>query len=494
MKTNDLLNQLADDISDSYDVIKAGGGAMPSDRITWNLANAIRSVPGPTPPVPPSDNPYGKVGYYPWSQARDISGDMVEIGDIDENKLDEFLDTYPYDGGMSEFMYEQDWDSEDPESNYVWLWNWEEGELKIQPEDFASTTGIQATLEEGTDWACIRIETMYEVDTEADLLYAEFTSEEELQNAGWGGGQDLDEYVITVGNARVYNQAIKSFEFGSEVGDFPDDFLYTAHRLDTIDTSRVMITSVGRNFLCQCSRFNSPIDLSYCTSIGVSCLQGCSYFNQPLDLSNVTNLGAGLLYNCPSFNSRITLNPSMTSLPAQFLYYCRNFNQPLDVSNVTSFGMYFLANCSSFNQPLDTSRATTIHRNFLDNCTSFNQPLTLTSLTTIGPYFLLNCTSFNQNITIPATVTQTIDDNYNRWSYFMQSCNNMASTITWNSTTIPKETSSTDIYSLAVYSSSSTPPTYPIYQTGVTIVGDGASRLKRVWPNMTNPSQWRNLK
>lgn len=492
MKTNDLLNQLADDISDSYDVIEAGGGAMPSDRITWNLANAIRSVPGPTPPVPPvGDNPYGKVGYYPWTSTRDISGDMVEIGDVDNDKLDEFLATYPSMDGMSEFMYQQDWESEDPESNYVWWWYWQEGELKIQPEDFASTTGIQATVEEGTDWAYIRVEITYQVDTEADLLYAEFSSEQNLQNAGWSQDDVGAGYVITVGNAQVYILAIKSYEFGSVATDFPNYFLSGARNMDIVDTSHLTITSVGSHFLYFCELFNAPLNLSRCTTIGDMFLYYCISFNQPLDLSSCTTIGGSFLGSCNSFNQPLDLS-HCTTIDGGFLSGCVSFNSALTLgSSITTIPGSFMYGCTVFNQPLDVSRITSIGIQFLYDCRAFNQPLPLNSLAKLGSYFLTNCLSFNQPITIPASATEMIKL-WDSQLHFMEGCRNMTSTITWNSTALPLETSDKDRSSLAIYSRST--PSYPIYQTGVTVTGSGATRLKQIWPNENNASgYWRKL-
>ena len=470
------ISKLSEDLTEAYAAVVDKGGTAPQDASLANLAAAIETVPGPEPPTPPvGDNPYGKVGYYPWTSTRDISGDMVEIGNVDEDKLDEFLDTYPSMDGMSEFMYQQDWESEDPESNYVWLWYWQEGELKIQPEDFASTTGIQATLEEGTDWAYIRIETMYEVDTEAELLYAEFSSEQNLRNAGWMQDDMGTGYVVKVGNTKVYNQAIKSYEFGSEVGSFPDYFLYGSHSLDTVDASNATITSIGALFLGDCYLFDSPLDLSHCTTIGYCFLQSCGYFNQPLDLSSCETIGYAFLSDCVSFDQPLDVS-NVTNLGDSFLAGCQAFNSRLTLdSSMTTMPSSFLSGCSSFNQPIDTSRMTVISTGFLSGCTSFNQPLSLASLTKLGGFFLYECHSFNQDITVPATAVEMVDLYGDRWLRFMMDCRSMTSTVTWNSTVLPIKS---DNGSLATTSSTS-----PVYQTGVRVVGDGATRAKSLWPN-----------
>lgn len=450
MRTNELLNELEQNTIDSFTQVERAGGTVPQETTLKNLPEAIGTIPQPMPDVPL----YGKVGYYPWAQTREISGDMVEIGDVDENKLDEFLDTYPPMDDMTEFMYEQDWESEDPESNYVWRYSWEEGELKIQPEDFASTTGINATVEEGADWAVVMIEKSYTVDTAADLLYAEFESEQAFVDAGWpveGGGGNKDQYVLTVGEAQVYNEAIKSYVFGSEVSEFPDNFLYNTGMLDAVDATGATITRVGKNFLYS-SHFNSPIDMSHCVSIGNNFLCNCRNFNQPLDVSSAT-IGENFMWHCDVFNSQLTLPPDMTETPNTFMCYCGAYNQPLALpstltkigdrflngcsvfnqpltipSGVTTIGFSFLTECRQFNQPLTVPNGVaTIGINFLSPCSSFNQPLTLpSSMDSIGSYFMGGCTSFNQDLTMPSGIKLATG----RYSWTLYGLDSMVSTIT----------------------------------------------------------------
>lgn len=362
MKTNDLLNQLSQNISDSYDIIETGGGAMPSDRVTCNLPDAIGTIPQPMPDVPL----YGKVGYYPWSQARDISGDMVEIQSVDDAKLDEFLNTYPSGGGMSEFMYEQDWESEAPESNYVWRYFWQEGELKIQPEDFASTTGIQATLEEGTDWASINVQITKTVHTDQEPLVAYVASAEEFEAIG-GSDKGTGEYVLSIGGKQVYNKAIIGFVVGSDITELPDNFLYQCSELTTIDMSEATILTIGPGAMYGCSKLNSPMDLSHCTTIGNEVLVACTTFNQPIDLSSCTSIGNYFLSSCTAFNSPVKIGAAR-------------------------IGDNFMASDTAFNSPLDISKTISIGTRFLTGCTYFSQAITFPmSLTSVGVYCMFNC-------------------------------------------------------------------------------------------------------
>ena len=450
MKTNDLLNQLSQNISDSYDIIETGGGTMPLDRVTWNLPDAIRTIPEPIPDVPL----YGKVEYYPWSQARNVSGDMVEIGDVDEDKLEEFLATYPPMDDMTEFMYEQDWESEDPESNYVWRYFWEEGELKIQPEDFTSTTGIQATLEEGADWASITIEKSYIVDTSAELLTAEFSSLQQFQDFNGGSESDiLYYYVKTVGDSEVLNQSVYSIVIGREITSIPNYFITYDENLAEFDLSGAVVTSIGKGFLYSCHKFNRPLALDNVETIGSEFLSSCQAFNQPIDVT------------------------AFSEIPGQFLNYCSSFNQPLDFSNVTTIGNDVLYACSAFNQPLDLRKVTTIGISFLGTSSSFNSPIQLQALQSVGEYFLYSCSSFNQPITVPSTLNSM-------GTHFMDSCDSMTSAITCNcpGTVVP-----INDYTLSTFSTSA-----PIYSTGATLTGQYASAWKSRLPDR-NTEPYRKL-
>lgn len=518
MKIDQILDRIDEGIEDAYSVVEEKGGT-PGQGLS-GLASAIGTIPQPMPDVPL----YGKVGYYPWSQAWDISGDMVEIGDVDENKLDEFLDTYPSDG-MSEFRYEQDWESEDPESNYVWWWNWQEGELKIQPEDFASTTGINATVEEGADMASIMIEKSYTVDTSAELLTTEFSSLQQFQDfSGWSESHGTPSYYVrTVGDSQVLNDSVYSIVVGREITSIPNYFIAYDENLAEFDLSGAVVTSIGKGFLYNCQNFNNPLALDNVETIGSAFLHGCRMFNQELNIPACESIGDAFLYSCQAFNQPIDVTAfseiprqflsycssfnqpinltGKTTLPEYFLYYCQQFNQPLDTSsvttiedsalryitafnypldfsNVTTIGSEVLYACSAFNQPLDLRKVTTIGASFLGTSSSFNSPIQLQALQSVGVYFLYSCSSFNQPITVPATLNRM-------GTYFMHRCDSMTSAITCNcpGTVVP-----IDDYTLSTFSTSA-----PIYSTGATLTGPYASAWKSKLPDR-NSSPYRKLK
>lgn len=451
MKTNDLLNELNQNISDAYDVIEAGGGAMPTDRITWNLANAIRTIPEPVPPippVPPTDILYGKVGTYPWSEDAFWSGDNVEVNSVNQETLNAFLAEYPND--YPEFMYEMDWESETPEENYVWWYYWEGGELKIQPEDFTATTGIDCTVEEGADWASLYYERDIVVDTEGEITYREYASLEEFNTT-------QGEY-LTIDGDSVYKNAVYSIETGSEITALPDYFASDMQNLAHIDLTHSPIDTIGaycieglakfneplvippritaipNYFMYSLSSFNQTVTVPYgvttigdyflgynrslnstvtlprgVQTIGNSFMASCQTFNQPIEIPyTVTSIGAGLLYGCSVFNQPVTLPQGLTSLGGSFLAYCYEFNQPVTIPDgVTKINDRFLSQDKKFNSSVSLPKnADSIGSWFMDYCSEFNQPIRLPKkVKAIGNYFMQYCIAFNSNITMPEELT-----------------------------------------------------------------------------------------
>lgn len=485
-----------------------------------SMADAIRSKTGGTglltpsemvetveefpiePPTPVYDIPYGRIGYRPWTSERSLSGEMVDINSVDDTKLDQFLTQNPSgEPDMAAFTYEMDWESETPEENFVWQWYSSSGEVKIQPEDFTATTGIDCTLEEGTEYAEIRVEITYTVDTGEPLIYADFTSLEQFN--AFANVAQSDEFTRIVGTDNIYNKAVEECILGGYITDIPNYFLYSCSEVVVFDTSRTQIQSIGSFFMSNCEKFNQPLDLSHCTSIAMNFMNGCDAFNQPLDISNVDPTQGELnpmtyfLSRCTSFNSTLTL-PTLTEAPTGFLSECASFNKPLDFSQCTEIGSQVLARCRSFNQPLDiskctkiseqfmlgcydfnqplnTSKVTSFGERFLATCSSFNQPISLASAQEIGVQFLSNCTAFNQDITVPAVTFKTTG---NGESFFMYNCNSMTSTVTWESTTFPVK----EDYNSFVTDKANA----PCYTTGIKVTGAGATNLKSVWPNMSN--------
>lgn len=465
------ISKLSEDLTEAYAAVVDKGGTAPQDASLANLAAAIETVPGPEPPTPPTppvgDIPYGKVGYYPWTSEWWASGDMCEVESINQAKLTAFFEEHPPMDAWIDLDYEPEYDEEwQPVGPGKWRY-WASGEdMQFTTEELKTQMGITVTLEDELEWAMLMIEKSYNVDTTANLLYAEFGSEQALLDAGWPNdeiGGDFEHYVLTVGNAQVYNQAIKSYVFGSEVSEFPDYFLAYSYLMDTVDASGATITSVGGQFLGY-SKFNSPIDMSHCTSIGRGFLLGNFEFNQPLDVSSATEMGGNFLMDCQKFNSALTLNPDLTGALDNFLYECYSFNQPLDIpTGITSIGS-----------------------NFLYRCSAFNQPLTIPSgVTSIASYFMYYCRSFNQDLTIPENTVFL----YSGGSYQLYGLEQMTSTVTLSTFTISKLGNNPESF-LSVGSSSA-----PAYTQGikVKIPSESASTFRSKVPDRTLSSPYRKL-
>lgn len=246
-----------------------------------------------------------------------------------------------------------------------------------------------------------------------------------------------------------------------------------------------LTSDLASGFLYGCTGFNSTITIpSSVIGIGDFFLQGCSTFNQPLVLpSGVRGIGMSFLSQCEAFNQPLTIPNSVTQIRSSFLYKCYSFNQPLTIPNgVTTIDQNFLESCIKFNSSLTLpAYMTTFNISFMNGCGDFNQPLTIpSSVVTIGRSFLANCIKFAQPLTIPASVTTV-------YGGLLSSAYQFTGPLTVPLGPEYKDDSST----LAVTSDRRD---RPIYATGVTINGEGASEFKTVYPNGYHNPYYRNLK
>lgn len=370
MRTNELLNELEQNTIDSFTQVERAGGTIPQETTLKNLPEAIRSIPEPIPDIPL----YGRVGHYPYNMEYSPSGEGVEIISMDQAKFTQFIEVNPpMDPGHIEFQFYCDYDpstGEPDPSTGIWEYWGDSGEsLEISQGEFASTTGITCAPTEG--WGYLMVEQDAVPDTTAPLLTSEFTSAEQFAAFDTISGSGM------VGEDTVYRSCIKSVVVGSEITAIPNNFMYGANLLDTVDMSGAPVTTIGYSFLWACEAFNQPLDLSRVTSIGSSFLYECHAFNQPLDLSSAQTIGSIFLHNCKSFNSNIALG-NISQIPVDFLSGCESFNKPITIpSSATSIGYSFLAECVSFNQDL-TIPATiaSVGTDFMKYCNSMTKTIT----------------------------------------------------------------------------------------------------------------------
>lgn len=381
MKTNDLLNELNQNVSDAYDVIEAGGGVVPSDRITWNLANAIRTIPQAHYPE------YGRVAYYPTRIGYKASGEEVTVNSINETKLSEFFELYPpEDMNYIEFMFEPEWDPETGEpipGTGSWRYYWEEGDLEIAQDDFASTTGIDCTIISEDGYVQIMVQQAPVPDTEADLLYATFASAQQF--AAYRPSRDS--YTGTIGEATVQANCIKEVQVGTEITSLPDFFMGYTDNLDTLDMSQAHITTVG-NYFMSWSGASVPVSLPECTTIGPGFLENASNFNQTVSLPRVTAIPNAFMRGCVSFNQPFSL-AGVTSIGVQFLYGNKAFNQNITIpTTLTKLGERFLQDCDSMTGTVTIEAPKTIINDPVNNFATQNSNAACytTGITFTGTY------------------------------------------------------------------------------------------------------------
>lgn len=356
MKTNDLLNELNQNVSDAYDVIEAGGGAMPSDRITWNLANAIRTLPDI------SGNKYGKVGYYPTTEGYEFraEGEGLQIGNVDETKFAQFLqENPPGDPNWIDFSYEQDYDPEtgEPTGEYVWRYGGEATELSIPAEGFTATTGIEVTIAEDTDWGEIMVQREVVVHTDAPLLYGKFSSQEEFNSfAGW-------QESATINGKTVVKKAVASIETGSMIATIPKQFVTSYFtNLTHIDLSNSPITTMEDDCIQQLPNYDEEFVIpSGVTVLPKNFLYNCSKFNHPVIFpEGLTTINQNAMCSLTSFNQNVTLPSTLKTITAPFMQYCNNMTSTIDFGKLKPSGVTISSPNNVFSTNSNTSKTYTV--------------------------------------------------------------------------------------------------------------------------------------
>jgi len=248
------------------------------------------------------------------------------------------------------------------------------------------------------------------------------------------------------------------------------------------------VAGIKHGFLNGCTSFNNQIIFpSGCkiASLGSYFLYGCTSFNQTLNLPNtLLNIGSDFLTGCSAFNNGsdgtttkdFTVPNQITSIQENFMNSAVKFNQKIIMPDTVLYIRdNFLYNCTNFNSDIVFSQELkTIGSNFLDSCSLFNKKIDLpSSLIEIKAFFLNGCYNFNQDLEIPEGILRIGKD-------FMFDCRSMIKTITISTTKEPAqifwETDKTK--SFAVH-----PSGCPAYETGITITGTQADKLRAIFPD-----------
>ena len=190
------------------------------------------------------------------------------------------------------------------------------------------------------------------------------------------------------------------------------------------------------------------------------------------------------LAGCTSFNQAITIPDGIYGERCLkgFLSGCTTFNKPITIpTTVTGTQCLdrFLSGCTSFNQKITIPENVTgnkcLHR-FLENCTSFNQELII-PMNVSGDqcidHCLSGCITFNKPITIPDGISGSAS-----MRGFMKNTMKMTSKITISE--IAAINCEVNGLTLACFKRD------VAYDTGVPVVGTGASIFKAKCINMTS--------
>lgn len=315
--TNDAGYQTAADVAAAINAEEVPSSA------DWN---AIFTASGPR---------WAEAEYYPWRQERVAEGMGVEVLSVDDQQLDAFLTEHPpMDPGSISFMLQDG----------VWMYEGEE-QLEIQAEDFTATTGI--SYEGEGDSGDIMVRNEFIVDTEAETLTAEITSQEQFEEFGVSSNEE----IWPMGDTQVYSRACKKITLGPEVTAMGDEWFNNMEYLEEIDCTNAPIVSIGNYVLYACDNIKSPIVLTHCKTIGNGFLNETSNFNTPLIFGSLETIGDEFMSNCYTFNQPIDLS-TVKTIGRRVMDNNHRFNQPINLSSVQNFG-YILGGATDFANTID---------------------------------------------------------------------------------------------------------------------------------------------
>ena len=160
------------------------------------------------------------------------------------------------------------------------------------------------------------------------------------------------------------------------------------------------VTSVGHDFLSDCTGLTS-IDLpDGLTSVGYFFLYGCIKLAS-IDLPDgLTSVGRCFLYGCTGLTS-LTLPAGLTSVGGYFLSNCTGLTSLTLPEGLSSVGDSFLYDCRGLTSIDLPDGLTSVEGYFLSNCTGLTSLTLPAGLKEAGNYFLQNC-MWLQELTVPA--------------------------------------------------------------------------------------------
>ncbi|GMO14775.1 MAG: hypothetical protein Ta2E_05310 [Mycoplasmoidaceae bacterium] len=167
--------------------------------------------------------------------------------------------------------------------------------------------------------------------------------------------------VINLAGQTFLKKDVTHFQFGS---------LYTS-------------PSIVPEFMSNCINFNNELIIpSSVTSVGDNFLRNCSLFNSDINIDNFTTIGDNFMLDCVKFNRSLFFSASLPQINDNFLKGCIDYNLPISFpASVASIGDGFLEGCASFNQNLIVPITIgSVGNNFLYKCDEMVSKVTINAL------------------------------------------------------------------------------------------------------------------
>lgn len=395
MSLASILDKISGDVEDSFSAVLNAGGTVPQETTLGNLAEAVATVPG-EPIWEDPETAYGGLYYYSqWSASYSIDTETVwgcTVNSFNQTVYAAFVAENPptemMPGEGARFSYQENWEIGD--GSYAWNYMGETGNLWIPQEDFATTTGIDVTLDEGATNADLSVTEAIAPTPNSPTAFVALANVYGLSELGNGNT------TYSVGGVKIPNSVVRRFVFGTTPNvHFPSGFLSDSS-VESIseDTHGALTTlaGVGGSFLTSCQNLRKTrISLPYLVDASLNFLYDCQNFNGTLNLPALTTIGGGFMIQCYSFNKPLTIPSTVTRIGYDFMRSCRSFNQEIVIpSSVVSIGAQFLNDCKNMVGPVVANVPATVFGTGTDNYTlgtdSASDPAYNPGITITGPY------------------------------------------------------------------------------------------------------------
>lgn len=336
MSINSQILDLKDNLLAAKEAVNNKGGTADTTSGFVALADEIATIPagggGGGVPIAPIQSNYGVLYYYKYMENGRFFVPMLEPGDlerailvedIDDEKLDDFMDTYlPGSSTLQlEFIHEY--------NNHRWYFPMSSPTMYISDNDFENTTGIKIYFAPKQDGVSLRliVGTGGRPKKGSEIAMVELAQGDLSILTQYDVSRaDPFPYISAYGGT-VPRSAIYRVDLGLSASSIGPGFLCNCPYLKEVYTTWATgLSSLSENFLRNCFRFNSEIDLTVARgnfNIGENFLMNCGAFNQPINFpSGLATINPRFLCGCRSFNQDIELPSTVYTIYEAFLSFC----------------------------------------------------------------------------------------------------------------------------------------------------------------------------